>query len=107
MNRPTTLARWILPAAMAAFALQSAAAGGQQAVAAPPSKSTSGFELAALDRSADPCTDFYQFTCGGWVKSHPLPADHPIYGRFDELQERNNEILHRILDQAASKAADA
>jgi hypothetical protein len=35
----------------------------------------SGFDVTQLDRSADPCVDFYQFACGGWRAKNPLPAD--------------------------------
>ena len=74
--------------------------------AAPPA-SQSGLDLAAIDKSADACTDFYQFACGGWNASHPLPGDQPRFGRFDELQERNNAILRDILEAAAkSPSAD-
>ena len=67
--------------------------------------SQSGLDLAALDKSVDACTDFYQFACGGWLKSNPLPGDRPRYGRFDELQERNNAVLRDILEAAAKSAA--
>ena len=50
------------------------------------------------NRTVDPCTDFYQFACGGWIAKNPIPADRPRWGRFDELQERNFEILRRILE---------
>jgi endothelin-converting enzyme/putative endopeptidase len=70
---------------------------------APPK--TSGLELSALNRSVDACTDFYQFACGGWLSNNPIPADRPRWGRFDELQERNLEVLRRILE-AAAKGAD-
>ena len=60
-------------------------------------------ELASLDRTADPCNDFYQFACGGWIAGHPIPADRSGWARFDELQDRNNELLHRILETAAAK----
>src|SRR5271157_4424416 len=36
---------------------------------------TPGLDLAAMDKSADPCVDFYQYTCGGWMKSNPIPPD--------------------------------
>jgi endothelin-converting enzyme/putative endopeptidase len=65
-------------------------------------RSQSGLELSALDKSADACTDFYQYACGGWIANNPIPADRSRWGRFDELQDRNNEILHKVLEQAAA-----
>jgi endothelin-converting enzyme/putative endopeptidase len=65
-------------------------------------RSQSGLELTAIDRAADPCTDFYQYACGGWMTTNPIPPDRSRWGRFDELQDRNNEILHRVLETAAA-----
>jgi endothelin-converting enzyme/putative endopeptidase len=59
-------------------------------------------QLDALDKTADACTDFYQFACGGWIAKNPVPSDRASWGRFEELQERNNETLHRILETAAA-----
>jgi len=58
--------------------------------------------LASLDRAADPCADFYQFACGGWMTNHPVPADRSSWAAFDELQDRNDETLHKILEAAAT-----
>ncbi len=55
----------------------------------------------ALDKTTDACVDFYQFACGGWVKNNPIPADQPIWSRFGQLAERNLNVLHDILEDAA------
>src|SRR3954468_4702521 len=66
---------------------------------------TGGFDINALDKTANPCVDFYQFACGGWCTAHPLPGDKSRYGRFDELQERNRAVLHDILEGVSNPKA--
>ncbi len=64
-------------------------------------KATTNPLVSALDKSADPCVDFYQFACGNWKKNNPIPSDQPIWSRFGELAERNREVLRGILENAA------
>ena len=62
----------------------------------------SGFDITNLDRSISPTKDFYEFAVGGWVKKHPMPDDQTRWGSFDILQEENNMILKKILDEVSA-----
>ncbi len=67
-----------------------------------------GLEAEALDRSVDPCTDFYSFACGGWIKSTTIPGDKPRWVRsFSEIHKRNEADLKALLEVAAKAKGEA
>jgi putative endopeptidase len=79
------------------------AAGGSQ----PAAEASHGVELTILDKTCKACEDFYHFASGEWLAKNPIPAAYPSWGRFNELAERNRELLHQILESAAANAKAA
>ncbi|HET6144609.1 MAG TPA: M13 family metallopeptidase [Candidatus Acidoferrales bacterium] len=60
-----------------------------------------GADLTILDKTCKPCEDFYHYADGAWLTKNPVPPAYPSWSRFSELAERNRELLHQILEQAA------
>jgi putative endopeptidase len=65
-----------------------------------------GLDLSAIDKSVDPCEDFFTYACAGWIKANPIPADKGKWGRGSELTQRNREDLKVILEGARDKPGD-
>jgi putative endopeptidase len=59
------------------------------------------FSVDMLDKSIDPCNDFYAYACSKWLAKNPIPSDRPSWGRFDELQQRGQFVVRDILEKAA------
>ena len=64
-------------------------------------KPASGFSIDNLDKTVDPCVDFYQYACGNWLKGAEIPADQTEWVSFVELYERNLVTERDILEKAS------
>src|SRR5580704_6733541 len=63
---------------------------------------TPSLDPAAMDRTADPCVDFYEYSCGGWKKMNPIPLDQTSWSVYGKLYEDNLDYLRGILEEAST-----
>ncbi len=76
-------------------------ASAQQPVSGPQSKPEPALDVTSMDRSVDPCVDFFKYSCGGWIKNNPIPPDQSSWSTYSKMQDENRVRLRGILEAAA------
>src|ERR1700752_692589 len=72
----------IVLAVVFCFALANAQQAGTE-------KYTPALDVTAMDRSVDPCVDFFAYSCGGWIKNNPIPPDQSSWDTYSKMQDEN------------------
>lgn len=67
---------------------------------------TPSLDVTSMDRAIDPCNDFYQYSCGNWVKRNPIPADQSRWDVYAKLTDDNERYLWGLLEQASAPGAN-
>src|SRR5262245_44604451 len=65
------------------------------------------FSVDYMDKGVEPSKDFYHYADGSWVKNNPVPSDKARWGSFSELGERNQYLIHGILESARTDSSAA
>jgi putative endopeptidase len=65
---------------------------------------TPSLDINSMDKSIDPCVDFYRYSCGGWQKNNPIPPDQTSWEVYGKLYEDNLKYLRSILEQASRES---
>jgi len=59
-------------------------------------------DITSMDRSIDPCVDFFAYSCGGWIKNNPIPPDQSSWDTYSKMQDQNLAQLRGILEDASA-----
>src|SRR5579863_8613447 len=71
----------------------------------PAAKYEPALDVSSMDQTVDPCVDFFQYSCGGWIKKNPIPPDQSSWDTYSKMQDENTARLRGILEEAAAGGA--
>jgi putative endopeptidase len=100
MIMPKKTLAW--PLCLIVTALAAAQNPATQSLQQPAMPYTPSLDVSSMDKSADPCVDFYQYSCGGWKKNNPIPPDETSWEVYGKLYQDNLNYLRALLEQASS-----
>jgi putative endopeptidase len=63
-------------------------------------------DVTSMDTSAEPCSDFFTYSCGGWIAHNRIPPDQTSWSAYGKLADENRQVLRDILERAARPSAD-
>ncbi|HET9789979.1 MAG TPA: M13 family metallopeptidase [Candidatus Angelobacter sp.] len=66
---------------------------------------TPSLDVPSMDKTADPCVDFYQYSCGGWMKHNPIPGDQAAWSVYAKLHEDNQRFLWGVLQELSARTS--
>ena len=101
MHRTTSALTWFFLVFLISITLGSTALAQNNSA-----KSQPVLDVQSMDTSVDPCTDFFAYSCGGWMKKNPIPPDQSSWSVYSKLEDDNKAILREILEGAATPAPD-
>jgi endothelin-converting enzyme/putative endopeptidase len=67
---------------------------------------TPGLDVAAMDRTVDPCASLYRYSCGGWLRENPIPADQSAWSVYAKMNDENRRFLWGVLEDLRKPRAD-
>jgi putative endopeptidase len=73
-----------------------------QQSSAPMSKHEPALDVTSMDRTVDPCVDFFKYSCGGWMKNNPIPPDQSSWDTYSKMQDENLGRLRGLLETASA-----
>jgi putative endopeptidase len=96
-----SIARICLFALIIALFLQLSFAQQTTAQQSTVEKHEPALDVTSMDRSIEPCVDFFAYACGGWIKNNPIPPDQSSWDTYSKMEDENRQRLRDILEAAA------